>query len=813
MSYPGLVKFLGIPLEKLGLFEQEAKELTTSRTTLNENVRQAPLFMADDLPGGLVSRPKEFEQLKWHLLNDQQIGLTAITSTLLGAGGYGKTMLAIALCHDLEVRERFQDGILWVTLGEKPINLIGKIEDLIELLRNERPGFTSLEAAKTMLKAVLANGHYLLVIDDVWRETDLLPFLHGAPQCMRLITTRNSQVLPPHNREKAIPVDAMDTKEAIQLLSTDIEISESENQAKQLLEKLTVQLGEWPLLLKIVNGVLRDRVNRFHEPMIKALSYLQRALKNRGITAFDAKNTSQREKAVAATLEVSLQQLDETERNRYEELAIFPEDADVPLTTISQFWGRRSHCDDAEEFCQHLYDLSLLISYNLRDRSIRLHDVVRAYLQVKVDTEDGHLSDLHRQFLDTYALSRWANLPDKDVYLWEHLVEHLVAAERKDDLFATMKDIRYLAAKVDIKGVSYLEQDLGLATRTATHDSALVVLNQQVKRMTHLLSRGDTRHEIGELLVSGLCGMSRLADVCAKWEQETYSPVLLAWHPLPELHNTALKRTLSEHAGSVNGCAISPDGKWLISASEDNTLKIWDSITGEVRQTLTGHTGWVSGCAISPDGTWVVSVSRDRTLKIWDVATGEIRYTLTGHTRSVNGCVISPDGKWLLSASGDNTLRIWDSSTTEIRHVFAGHTSGVNGYAISPDGTWFLSASGDNTLKIWDSVTGEVRLVLTGHTRSVNKCTISPDSAQLISVSGDNTLRIWDTTMEEVRHILTGHTKWVFGCAISPDGTWLVSSSHDSTLRIWDTATGETRHILTGHMGGINGCAISTNGK
>ena len=64
-----------------------------------------------------------------------------------------------------------------------------------------------------------------------------------------------------------------------------------------------------------------------------------------------------------------------------------------------------------------------------------------------------------------------------------------------------------------------------------------------------------------------------------------------------------------------------------------------------------GHTEPVSGCAVAPDGTWIVSASEDKTLRIWDVATGETRRTLTGHTEAVSGCAVAPDGTWIVSAS------------------------------------------------------------------------------------------------------------------------------------------------------------------
>jgi WD domain, G-beta repeat len=100
-------------------------------------------------------------------------------------------------------------------------------------------------------------------------------------------------------------------------------------------------------------------------------------------------------------------------------------------------------------------------------------------------------------------------------------------------------------------------------------------------------------------------------------------------HRYTRLHESeAFVRTLTGHTGSVSGCAVSPDGTWLVSASADRTLKIWDVATGTEPATLAGHTGVVNGCAVSPDGSWIVSASWDRTVKIWDAATGAERAVL-----------------------------------------------------------------------------------------------------------------------------------------------------------------------------------------
>jgi WD40 repeat protein len=100
-----------------------------------------------------------------------------------------------------------------------------------------------------------------------------------------------------------------------------------------------------------------------------------------------------------------------------------------------------------------------------------------------------------------------------------------------------------------------------------------------------------------------------------------------------------------------------------VSASLDKTLKVWDLETGVRLRTLFGHTGTVNGVALSPDGRRAVSASSDNTLKVWDLETGAELRTLAGHSSSVLGVALSPDGRRAVSASWDHTLKVWDLET------------------------------------------------------------------------------------------------------------------------------------------------------
>jgi hypothetical protein len=123
--------------------------------------------------------------------------------------------------------------------------------------------------------------------------------------------------------------------------------------------------------------------------------------------------------------------------------------------------------------------------------------------------------------------------------------------------------------------------------------------------------------------------------------------------------------TLQGHTNEIMSVAFSPDGKSLASASQDNSVKLWNVATGKERSTLQGHPEPVWSVAFNPDGTILASASDDKTVKLWDVATGKQRATLQGHTKEVMSVAYSPDGKTLASASEDKTIRLWDEPLTK----------------------------------------------------------------------------------------------------------------------------------------------------
>ncbi|MEH2331614.1 serine/threonine-protein kinase [Nostoc sp.] len=318
--------------------------------------------------------------------------------------------------------------------------------------------------------------------------------------------------------------------------------------------------------------------------------------------------------------------------------------------------------------------------------------------------------------------------------------------------------------------------------------------------------------------------------------------------PVPvvlDRQNWQCVQTLKGHSSMVHAIAISPDGQFIASGSNDKTIKLWQVGTGKLVRQLgrwsSNHSNMVHSVAFSPISSnlsyqgesgksagvadlnrgILASGSWDNTIKLWDVNTGKEIRTLTGHANWVNSVAFSPDGKFLASGSADCTVKLWQVQTGIEIQTFTGHSDPVSSVAYSPrtpttnsqERQLVASGSNDYTIKLWQIYTGRNIYTLTGHSFFVNCIAFSKNGEILASGSGDNTIKLWHiNTGKEIRTLI-GHSDSVWSVAFSQDGQFLASGSWDNTIKLWHIHSGREISTLTGHSNYVRCVAFSLDGQ
>ena len=504
---------------------QEGGKAVLAHTIHNLNLNSEPSFThlgpfdsIPPLPANFMDRPELTEPLVESLLsNVSNIGLTA----LQGMGGVGKSITALALCHDSRVRGAFPHGIVWLTIGRQSgVSLSQRIEQVATALNQQFRTYN--EAA---YRGLLRDKAALIVLDDVWTLKDAEPFLPPGGRSRLLYTSRNGELAAPLGAESH-EVGVLKPEQARSFL---LRWSGRERNPppEPSCSDILAQCKGLVLALAMIGARLRGQADQEWSFALRDLKEAKlRYIKHAAGYEYET---------LHASIAVSVDALDSAAKQAYLQLAVLLEDMPAPESLLQELWGGAP--EDVHRLARQLVDRSL--AGRDAEGSLRLHDLQLDYLRME-HPDPAALALIHATVLRSL-----------------HVIE------RNPEQFSSQM-IGRLLPYAAAPGIASFLQDLD-AQRSHPHLRSLRSALQPAGGASLRVLEGH----------SGWVNAVALSADGRRAVSGSGDNTVRVW----DLHGSEPPRVLEGHREGVNAVALSADGRRAVSGSYDNTVRVWDLAT------------------------------------------------------------------------------------------------------------------------------------------------------------------------------------------------------------------------------------------
>ena len=248
-------------------------------------------------------------------------------------------------------------------------------------------------------------------------------------------------------------------------------------------------------------------------------------------------------------------------------------------------------------------------------------------------------------------------------------------------------------------------------------------------------------------------------------------------------HTISQAQAFKAHEGSIDGIAFSGDGRLIITAGADQTLKIWDA----ANRTLSGKLALDKGPAtsLSVRNNRALTSHADGTSVVWDLDGRRALFSFKRNDASIWAATFAGSEDQIATASHDWTVALWQTSSQSApAHMLEGHENAVQALATEPSGHWLASGGADRMVKLWDLESNELKRTYRNHSDFISALAITSDGATLAAASLDGAIKLWSTSSSRPLRTLNNHTDKVTSVAFSPSGDLLASAAEDGTVRV-----------------------------